>query len=148
MSPDKNNKTVYLPGLPSASITTDESTLVTLASAEALYDLSSSSTAHAPYGLQPTTVDVVTGLPQNSATTQTWSLPTLTTTPVWLHNVSKPHIQENPRFPPQRHLGFLTTSFELQSTSTELLSRIHTSTTAPTGQPVYPAGHSSSLHCN
>ncbi|KAH3814609.1 hypothetical protein DPMN_143114 [Dreissena polymorpha] len=84
MSTDKNNKTVYPPGLPSTSISTDESTLVTPASAEALYNISSSSTAHAPYGLQPTTVDVVTGLPQNSATTQTWSLPTFTTTPVWL----------------------------------------------------------------
>ncbi|KAH3864356.1 hypothetical protein DPMN_027373 [Dreissena polymorpha] len=43
---------------------------------------------------------------------------------------------------------FLISPFELQSTSTELPSRIHTSTAAPTGQPVYLAGHSSSLNCN
>ncbi|KAH3842241.1 hypothetical protein DPMN_115738 [Dreissena polymorpha] len=68
ISTDRNNKTVDLPGLPSASATTDESPLVLQESAEAPYELSPNSTAYEPYGLQPTSVDVVTGQPQNSAT--------------------------------------------------------------------------------
>ncbi|KAH3866667.1 hypothetical protein DPMN_029765 [Dreissena polymorpha] len=44
---DKNNKTVDHPGLPSALVTTDENTLVSPISAEALFELSSNSTAHA-----------------------------------------------------------------------------------------------------
>ncbi|KAH3866710.1 hypothetical protein DPMN_029809 [Dreissena polymorpha] len=47
ISEDKNNKTVDHPGLPSALVTTDENTPVSPTSAEALFELSSNSTAHA-----------------------------------------------------------------------------------------------------
>ncbi|KAH3887043.1 hypothetical protein DPMN_011056 [Dreissena polymorpha] len=104
ISTDNNNKTVHLPGLTTTSVTTDKSTLVSPASAEALYELSSNSNAHAPYRLQTTTVDVVTALPQNSATTETWSLPPQRR--YGFRKVSKPHNQKNRRFPPQRHLGY------------------------------------------
>ncbi|KAH3866576.1 hypothetical protein DPMN_029673 [Dreissena polymorpha] len=47
ISTDKNNKTVDHPGLPSELVTSDENTLVSPTSAEALFELSSNSTAHA-----------------------------------------------------------------------------------------------------